>query len=416
MQRGLKGKRSVEVISRGSSVRIKEASCKASPAGGDFLRLSAQVEYDDRPGSSEEHWFDISSRAAGDWHPNGNPWLAALLPLGCQLNQPLILDDPVDERLLEGAHEIMRIWKCWHKESHIIQIEAAAKPPPSKTPSRAGSFFSGGVDSFYTVLTHEGQAFPVTGVDDLISVWGFDIPVAASSEIAVARAELEKAATDLGKTFVEISTNIRETRAESVPWGPWLHGAALAAVGLCLEQTCSRIFIPSSYSYSTLTPWGSHAVVDPLWSTASLRFYHDGAQCTRIEKLRLLAESPVAMRHLRVCWKHGTAENCMECDKCFRTMLALEAIGAREKCSSFDTQAFSLTRLAERIVEEEGEIGNLETMFRSPICQSQPALAHALELGIKHNKRHFNRRRRRAELEMKPVIGRILGWMKERSR
>ena len=49
---------------------------------------------------------------------------------------------------------------------------------------------------------------------------------------------------------------------------------------------------------------------------------------TRLEKVERLADSEVARRTLRVCWRNLDGRyNCGRCEKCLRTMVALEALG-----------------------------------------------------------------------------------------
>ena len=43
------------------------------------------------------------------------------------------------------------------------------------------------------------------------------------------------------------------------------------------------------------------------------------------------------MQHLRVCWERVEGKyNCGECEKCFRTMITLYALGTFEACRAFD--------------------------------------------------------------------------------
>jgi hypothetical protein len=108
---------------------------------------------------------------------------------------------------------------------------------------------------------------------------------------------------------------------------------ALGAVALLLSPLFSRVYIPSSHDYSQLVPWGTHPLVDPLWSTDDLEVVHDGCEATRLEKTALIASHDVALRHLWVCW--GGRFNCGDCNKCQRTILALQALGALDRCTTF---------------------------------------------------------------------------------
>jgi hypothetical protein len=103
----------------------------------------------------------------------------------------------------------------------------------------------------------------------------------------------------------------------------------LATIGCLLGHHFSRIYFSSSNSYKTLLPQGTHPLLDPLWSTSSVEFVHDGAEVPRAEKVVSIARNPDARKLLRVCWIDPQAEmlNCCRCEKCLRTMVALSAVG-----------------------------------------------------------------------------------------
>jgi hypothetical protein len=65
--------------------------------------------------------------------------------------------------------------------------------------------------------------------------------------------------------------------------------------------------------------------LDPLWSTETLEFVHDGINTSRSKKvIDTICKSDLALQHLRVCWKnYFNKYNCARCEKCLRTMIAL---------------------------------------------------------------------------------------------
>ena len=85
------------------------------------------------------------------------------------------------------------------------------------------------------------------------------------------------------------------------------------------------LLIPMLMLISSL---GSHPALDPLWSTETLEFVHDGCEATRIEKVALIAEPDVALKFLRVCGEdHNGAYNCGWCEKCIRTKINFISLG-----------------------------------------------------------------------------------------
>jgi hypothetical protein len=76
--------------------------------------------------------------------------------------------------------------------------------------------------------------------------------------------------------------------------------------------------------------------LDPLWSTDTVRFVHDGCEATRTEKVQHIAASPLVLATLRVCWPDwGEEYNCGSCEKCIRTMLGLHLAGALSRSETF---------------------------------------------------------------------------------
>jgi hypothetical protein len=322
-----------------------------SPLTPGCVRLIGSVVYDDLPGQPEEYWFDVPERYASSLSTTGNPWLVALLPLAVTLRQPLRLALPVDQKLLENVQELQRIWTCWYPHLSSVPVTAElAGPARSDRIGKTAAFFSGGVDSWFTLLWHSAErAEPKRiEIDELLCVWGFDVPLDNPGGFRQLHAVLKGVAGDLEKELVDVATNLRQTRWQHADWTFLSHGPALASVGLALEGCYSRVLIASSSGYSDLGPWGSHVVTDHLFSSAGTAFIHDGAAFSRVRKTQLVAQSDLALQSLRVCWKSRGQHNCCACEKCYRTMLALELFGALGNCSTFQEAKLDLASV-ERI-------------------------------------------------------------------
>lgn len=229
--------------------------------------------------------------------------------------------------LLAGNLEtISEIYAAWiHGKKAPLSFELASGPFAAA--QGVSLFFSGGVDSFYSLVKHREE------IDNLILIHGFDIPLSDSATFAQAEAQAREAARLAGKHLIIVRTNLHWEQP-SLPggWGMY-HGAALAAIAHALAPNHGKIYIASSYAYADLHPWGSHPLMDRLWSTETLKFIHDGGE-SRIEKLHLLLKHPEALMRLRVCWENEGNYNCGLCEKCVRTMLGLRAVGMNV-CTAF---------------------------------------------------------------------------------
>lgn len=281
--------------------------------------------------------YKIFFRSNGDALLSGNceSFLAGgILPCMKVGGDQLIAEGEVSQRLISALSTIQDIYCIWDSSLHRTEItNIIPVPRPSSTENRVGTFFSGGVDSFYTFLKHQDE------ITDLIFVHGLDIRLNDISLREKVSKKICEVASSFGKNIIEIETNIRGFFDLYVDWGLLGHGAALAAIGHLLCSTFHRIFIPATHTYAELFPWGSHPVLDPLWSSESLQFTHDGCEATRVEKVSLIAKYDIALQTLRVCWENpNSSYNCGRCEKCLRTMINLKVNNALDQCTTFDEE------------------------------------------------------------------------------
>jgi hypothetical protein len=317
-----------------------------------YLRAAARITYAQSRIKPEVLWFDVPEAYREDVSQTGDSALLALLPLAFRTGEPLRLAAPVDPFLLQNARAIQKVWSEWTPSLKPVPIEAGPRASSGNDGAgRTGLFFSGGVDSFFSALhwdevTCASGAPDLRRLDDLIFVWGFDIPLKHRRAFERKRERLAEVARELGKNLVIVVTNLRETRLRSQDWGTVVHGPALGAAGLVLGKRFSRLLISSAFQRTFTDPWGSHPDVDPLMSTGNTAFLHYGDAFDRFEKTAFVARSELALRHLHVCWREGTDLNCGACEKCYRTLLTLELLGVRHRAMSFPQDRFSLERVA----------------------------------------------------------------------
>ncbi len=235
----------------------------------------------------------------------------------------------MSRRLLRSVDRIQDVYCRWVKGAQRIPVEAAGVHEDPPVAGGVGCFFSGGVDSFYTYLKNRGE------ITDLVLVRGFDRILNLDAVYRQARERNAEVARAGGKRLREVVTNVRRLSDPMVDIGLY-HGALLAAVGHVLGASLAKVLVPASYAYEQLYPWGSHPLLDPLWSSERLALVHDGCEADRYEKIaRQIAGSDLALRTLRVCWELNGDYNCGACEKCLRTMVGLLLAGALDRCTTF---------------------------------------------------------------------------------
>ena len=123
-------------------------------ARGQGIRLSGEVERI-RPADRFEVSFEFDLSASMVMTAIADPFAAAMLMPSMQSGEPLEIIPPVSPRL---SFNLPRIWDIFHTWwPHLARIPIRAEPRPIHArhgPDCGATFFSGGVDSFYSLLKH----------------------------------------------------------------------------------------------------------------------------------------------------------------------------------------------------------------------------------------------------------------------
>ncbi len=306
---------------------------------------------------------------------------AALLPV-MKMGQPLEVAGTVSPKLLSATQTIQDIFHKWFPEFQKIPVQAETELSEGVSgPAGVGIFFSGGVDSFYTLLKHQDE------ITTIIFVHGFDMMLERTSLRSKVSREIRRVAQELGKNLIEVEINVHELFDQYADFAERYGGSVLPSIGLLLSPQFRKIYIPASEAYEHINPDSSHPLLDPLWSTENLTFEHDGCEANRIEKIARISQSDIALRSLRVCFDNrDDSYNCGRCEKCLRTMIGLQAVGALERCTAFNQKL------------DIAAVSNLKISYYRliPFCKenlnalenngNDPELAEALRLCINNYK------------------------------
>lgn len=286
-------------------------------------------------------WFRVPAALAPHVAANGDPFFPVLLGASMSAPTRLVLEADVSAALLDGSRRVMAVFEQRSAAAgHGLTAPEVSAPGAVRTTrgSSSGAFFSGGVDSFFTLLRNHGRYPPdePRRIRYVLLIHGFDIPLAAEGAFDDALRHARDVTDALGITLVPVRTNARDLLT-SLDWHDYAHGPVLASVGLSFQKRLHTLYIPATRWSGAVEPRGaSHPEIDLLWSTETLEFIHDGIQADRFEKVRFLSTSPLALRSLRVCWEnHGTAYNCGHCEKCLRTMFSLAVLGVLDRAETF---------------------------------------------------------------------------------
>ncbi|MDB5082785.1 MAG: hypothetical protein JWP00_4709 [Chloroflexi bacterium] len=370
----------------------------------------------------------------------------ALLP-AMTLKEPIELDQPISPRLLANFETIQDIFQSWDSKFHKIPVnftsknasarsgwqklvkiagevpgklktstgEVLIKLKTKKSERKVACLFSGGVDSFYTFLENQAE------IDTLIFVSaGFDISPHPDN-LNLRRqitSRLSRMARQAGKDFIEVEVHVQNFSETYVNWALY-HGSAMCALAQLLSSQFHTFYFASTQTYSRLTPWGSHPLSDPLWSTEDFEIIHHGSSKSRSQKISRIAASEIVFDNLRVCFNNRDNQdyNCGKCEKCKRTMAYLRGEGTLDKYTVFG-QPLDLSLIADSCTELR--LTYLFNNWRELLAKvenkgNDPELAQALRqcLSRENNPEEKYQYFKKCLVENSDLLEREIIWSKE---
>ena len=333
----------------------------------------------------DEVYFTFDKKYQSFLHVDASPFAASLLIPSMRQGEDLVIEGSISQELYDGMHRIMDMFLSWNIGLQRIRIIATNLTRDTVKPKSTASFFSGGVDSFYTFLKHKNDATdPVT---HLILVNGYDIDPRNKKLWLQTRNTIREVAKVERVNLVEVKSNIRSLVDPILAWD-YAHGGCLAAVALCLRKGIKQAYIPSSCTAESQIHWGTHMDADKHWSTEALKFAHDGTEASRVNKVAWqIAKSPTALKYLRVCYMNEVgAFNCGVCEKCLRTMMNLHVAGVLDDAETFPHKIDiakvagikindHIDHLYEEILDalkKRGELPDLQKAIHNGLANMQP--------------------------------------------
>lgn len=274
-------------------------------------------------------WF----RTKAVINPVPEVFLACTFIPAMKIGGSLRYDQHISPVLSNSLHKIQNILCSWYPDElkkipfQILPNEERISQPQKKV----ACFFTGGVDSFYTLLKHKEE------ITTIVYVHGFDLWLHETEFREMTANRIREIAKQFGKELIEVETNLLYFSHKICDWASQYYGSALASVALLLSNTIGKIYIASSLNTEVLYPRGSHPDLDHLWNTEEIEIIHDGCESTRLNKVKVISKNEIALNNLRVCLdRRWGLYNCSKCEKCVRTMLSLYISGVLDQSKTFE--------------------------------------------------------------------------------
>ena len=238
----------------------------------------------------------------------------------------------VDAGHLGRARRLTHVIRSWSPTLRLPEVTADHEvETPGPRGAGTAAFFSRGVDSMFEAALDTAARPPLTHLVFLDGIEPRHSPEVAAGEIDAASAAAER----LGLPLAIVRTDAHALTGQARDWGD-VHGCVLAALATSLGGELGEVVIPSTDSYATLVPYGSHPLLEPLLSTSAINVRHGDITAGRAGKVAALAGArPDLLPYLKVCFAEDRVDNCGRCGKCIITMAALLGAGALDAATGF---------------------------------------------------------------------------------
>lgn len=318
---------------------------------GNRVEVAARITWND---GDALLWYSVD-RAYQDFLETErlDAFLVGLLSFAMARNENIYLDGPISEKLFYNlTHSLIKILSLLHPSSYRIKIFprdlSSAQPQQKATGVATG--FSGGVDSFCTLVDHFYQttldSYRITHLV-LNNVGSHGL---GGRQLFWKRYNRLLAFAQAHQLpFVSIDSNLDEIVKLDFRH---THTSRNISAILALQSLFGKFLYASAHKYENcfIGPSEDASVIDPaaihLFSTENTEFISTGCEYSRVEKTEKVANIEDSYRYLDVCVNAiEQAHNCSTCWKCARTLLTLEILGKQAQYDQvFDLNKFQSVR------------------------------------------------------------------------
>lgn len=287
------------------------------------------------------------------------PFVANLLPISWMLGFNIVVNE-IDDKFYAGMQQVKEIFakefpQINQQKSDIVAERLVNNHSEQKTDAM---LFSGGVDAYATYFRNFHKPL------DLVLVRGADIPLDDHKQWQTALDSMESQILDNNpKHYIEMncrdfySYHVTELVAGGGWWGKVQHGLSLTCSVAPLAYTLGygNLSIAATHNINFRVFWGSMPEIDQRTRWADTLVHHDSFDLSRFDKVELIVKHAKLLPHplnLRVCYSEfNNGLNCSECEKCYRTILAIAICGSNPNEYGFNVGSDVYAKI-ENLVEK----------------------------------------------------------------
>lgn len=302
-------------------------------------------------GNKQKLWFKVDKKYK-DYlcFERSDAYVIAVLNFAMRNNHDIKCEVPITEELFYNLEKyFIDALAQSNKNFYRTKIFAECSADALSCAGAVGTGISCGVDSLHSVASQTGLKYGKHNITHLTfnNVGSHGEGEKAEKLYQERINRPRQFAEEYGFEFVESDSNLADVIKQN---HFKTHTYSSLFPVFCLQKLYSVYYYASGgYKYNEYTLIDSPLLCSgayehfslPLFSTKSLRIYSEGEGMTRMTKLRRIATYEPSYKYLNVCLV--TNYNCGKCEKCVRTILGLDAIGALEKYANvFDVDNYFL--------------------------------------------------------------------------
>lgn len=257
---------------------------------------------------------------------------------------------PVSSRLLVKLRKyLIPFINYINKDMMMIDIIATSYKSKFEG-EHCGTGISCGVDSLSTVVQHGLEESEISYKIDTLTLLntGYYGGENSSTQYLNFIGRSESFCNNFGFHFMTVDSNI----ADITGYNFLSAHTYLTCSTLLLFQKYFRVYYyASGYPVADFRPVFKDSAYYDIYllnciSTESLDFISSCCTLSRVDKTRIIANYSDIFSSLYVCVSGNSSHNCSECEKCIRTMLALEAIRMKERIPDvFNVEIYNKNRI-----------------------------------------------------------------------
>lgn len=364
---------------------------------GDKAILENNIAID---GDSRKLWFSVDEKYY-DYlcDERADAYLVACLHYSMSNNHDIETEDPISEQLLFNINTYLIPALIENNpDYHFPDIKAEIAFEPLPNAGAVGTGISCGVDSLHAVSTKTGTEYKNLNITHLcFNNVGSHGEGEKARKLYLARLERpKKFAEEFGFEFVASDSNLMDV-IEQNHFRTHTYSSMFPV--LCLQKLYSTYFYASSgYKFNEFnlrhtnrSCCGSYELLSlPSFSTGTCHIMSDGMGSTRLMKLKEVINYRPSYKYLNVCLKEG--DNCSRCEKCVRTLLGLDSLGALDKYTDvFDVEYYKshrnwyLQQMLYRIKDKKHDYFEMYPYFKKDVTlwMYAKSIAYGVKVAIR---------------------------------